>query len=193
MYREVKIRVLQIQWCCPVAAIALVVSNLKWGTCKNRFNWDRSIISLQDPFYFFGATKCECRSLDLGCRYELSPLCPEGIWLPLTWSSPVEGVQDWNRGCRQLWDEIQAKTVPDDTRDGWIILESSPYNAPAIQRRSYLQFPPTLFPSFRRIRGGRGLVRGPLGLNRSNITSFVPSDPPEPTADRNHRSEEHFP
>jgi hypothetical protein len=48
-----------------------------------------------------------------------------------------------NLGCRRLRDEIQAKIGPDDTRDSQIfwtpsvpkvseILESSPYNAPAM-------------------------------------------------------------
>jgi hypothetical protein len=40
--------------------------------------------------------------------------------------------------------------------------------------------------------GGRAWSEVPLDLKRSNMTSYVPSDPPGLTAHRNHRPEEHF-
>jgi hypothetical protein len=49
---------------------------------------------------------------------------------------------------------------------------------------------PPLFPSFRRISGGRGLVRGPLGLGGRILPLMSPSDPLGLTAHQNLHSEE---
>jgi hypothetical protein len=98
-----------------------------------------------------------------------------------------------NRGCRRLRDEIQAKTVSDDTGNGRIfwtpcvpkvceILESSPDNAPECNGGGTCDSP-LLLPSLRRIRrGGRGLVRGPLGLRGHIQPPLSPL-----TAHQNHR------
>jgi hypothetical protein len=45
----------------------------------------RRLSASKFPSASLGPQKCGCRSLDLGCRYELcryelSPLCPDGIW-----------------------------------------------------------------------------------------------------------------
>jgi hypothetical protein len=88
--------------------------------------------------------------------------------------------------------------VPDNTRDGqnfWTpcvpkvreILESSPYNAPAVTEELQTISPPRFF-----LRGKEEEEEAwsevHLDLKRSNMTSFDPL-----TANRNQRPEEHLP
>jgi hypothetical protein len=101
------------------------------------------------------------------CNEMIQEPCADVVLHVLTWCFMAEFML-----ISQIY-EIQAKTVPDDTRDGRIFWDTMcpksrpPTNPGAALLQCFCNETEELLaipPSFGRIRGGRDLVRGLLGL-----------------------------